>query len=336
MATRPRASRTKDAALDPAAALALLESMLTIRRFEEKAIQLFERGLIRGNVHPCIGQEAVSAGVCAVLRRDDYMTSTHRGHGNCLAKGADAGRMMAELLGKATGYCQGKGGSMHIADFEGGNLGANGIVGGGFPIAVGAAIGIQNRGSDQVVVCFFGDGAASQGTFHESLNLAALWKLPVLFVCENNQYAISTPLQESAAHPLLADRGAAYGIPGLRVDGNDAVEVCRRAGEAVARARRGQGPSLLDCLTYRFYGHFTGDAGHGIRYRTREEMDAWKARCPIAALQRRLTAAGVLTEAQAKALDDRVTARIEDAVRFAEASPWPAPQDALHDVFSEI
>jgi pyruvate dehydrogenase E1 component alpha subunit len=263
------------------------------------------------------------------------MTSTHRGHGNCLAKGADAGRMMAELLGKASGYCKGKGGSMHIADFEGGNLGANGIVGGGFPIAVGAGMSIQNRASDQVVACFFGDGAASQGTFHESLNLAALWRLPVLFVCENNQYAISTPLQESAAHPQLADRGVAYGIPGVRVDGNDVLEVHRTAGEAAARARRGEGPTLLDCLTYRFYGHFTGDAGHGIRYRTREEMDGWKARCPIATLRQRLLAAGALSEPQAKAMDERVTARIEAAVRFAEASPWPAPEDALQDVFTE-
>jgi len=320
---------------DPKLALELLERMLLIRRFEEKAVELFERGRIRGNVHPCIGQEAVSAGVCAALRPDDYMTSTHRGHGNCLAKGAEPRRMMAELLGKATGYCKGKGGSMHIADFAGGNLGANGIVGGGVPIAVGAGLSIQNRGGDQVVVCFFGDGAASQGTFHEGLNLAALWKLPVLFVCENNQYAISTPVQESAAHPRLADRGAAYGIPGVRVDGNDALEVCRAAREAAARARRGEGPALLDCLTYRFYGHFTGDAGHGIRYRSREEMEAWRARCPILHLRERLRAAGHLSEGEARAMEARVAAVVEDAVRFADESPWPAPEDALQDVFQD-
>jgi TPP-dependent pyruvate/acetoin dehydrogenase alpha subunit len=190
--------------------LGMYEQMLTIRKFEEKAIDLFEHGQIRGNVHPCIGQEAVSVGVCASLRRDDYMTSTHRGHGNCLAKGADPRLMMAELLGRETGYCKGKGGSMHIADFAGGNLGANGIVGGGLPIAAGAGISIRNRGTDQVVVCFFGDGASNQGTFHESLDLAALWKLPVLFVCENNLYALSTPLEESALLPQIAERARAF------------------------------------------------------------------------------------------------------------------------------
>jgi TPP-dependent pyruvate/acetoin dehydrogenase alpha subunit len=336
VSTRPgrrKAPKRETVPLEPKLALELLERMLLIRRFEEKAVELFEHGQIRGNVHPCIGQEAVSAGVCQALRRDDYMTSTHRGHGNCLAKGAEPRRMVAELVGKATGYCKGKGGSMHIADFEGGNLGANGIVGGGFPIAVGAGLSIQNRGSDQVVVCFFGDGAASQGTFHEGLNLAALWKLPVLFVCENNQYAISTPVQESAAHPMLADRGAAYGIPGVRVDGNDALEVYQAAGEAAARARRGEGPTLLDCLTYRSYGHFTGDAGHGIRYRSKEEMDAWKARCPILRLRERLVAGGLLSESEARAMEARVAAVIEDAVRFADASPWPKPEDALQDVF---
>ena len=321
-------------AVDTSLQLAMYEQMLTIRRFEEKAIELFERGLIRGNVHPCIGQEAVSVGVCANLRRDDYMTSTHRGHGNCLAKGAEPGRMMAELLGRKTGYCKGKGGSMHIADFDGGNLGANGIVGGGFPIATGAGIGIQNRGTDQVAVCFFGDGAANQGTFHESLNLAALWKLPVLYVCENNQYALSTPLHESVGIPELSERSRAYGIPGVRVDGNDVLEVFTKVEEAVRRARAGEGPTLLDCLTYRFFGHFTGDRGHGITYRSKEEMEAWRARCPIARLRKRLLADGALTEVAAAAVEARAETTIAAAVQYGLDSPWPSPEEALQDVFA--
>lgn len=314
--------------------LAMYERMLTIRRFEETAIQLFERGLIRGNVHPCIGQEAVSVGVCAALRRDDYMTSTHRGHGNCLAKGADPKLMAAELLGKTTGYCKGKGGSMHIADFEGGNLGANGIVGGGLPIAVGAGISIQNRGTDQVAVCFFGDGASNQGTFHESLNFAALWKLPVLFVCENNLYALSTPLKEATALPRISDRAMAYGIPGIHVDGNDVLAVYAHAQEAVGRARRGDGPTLLDCATYRFFGHFTGDPGRGVTYRSKEEMEEWLERCPIKKLCRYLTDSGAMNDATAREIAARVEAVTEAAVAFAESSPWPSPEDALQDVFA--
>ena len=314
--------------------LAMYERMLTIRRFEETAIQLFERGLIRGNVHPCIGQEAVSVGVCAVLRRDDYMTSTHRGHGNCLAKGADPKLMAAELLGKTTGYCKGKGGSMHIADFEGGNLGANGIVGGGLPIAVGAGISIQNRGTDQVAVCFFGDGASNQGTFHESLNFADLWKLPVLFVCENNLYALSTPLKEATALPRISDRAMAYGIPGIHVDGNDVRAVYAHAQEAVGRARRGDGPTLLDCATYRFFGHFTGDPGRGVTYRSKEEMEEWLERCPIKKLCRYLTDSGAMNDATAREIAARVEAVTEAAVAFAESSPWPSPEDALQDVFA--
>ncbi|HSB80706.1 MAG TPA: thiamine pyrophosphate-dependent dehydrogenase E1 component subunit alpha [Candidatus Methylomirabilis sp.] len=318
---------------DTSLQLAMFEQMLTIRRFEEKAIELFEKGLIRGNVHPCIGQEAVSVGICANLRRDDYMTSTHRGHGNCLAKGADPRLMMAELLGRETGYCKGKGGSMHIADFEGGNLGANGIVGGGLPIATGAGISIQNRETDQVVVCFFGDGAANQGTFHESLNLAALWKLPVVYVCENNQYALSTPLRESVGLPEISERARAYGITGVRVDGNDVLEVYAKAGEAVRRARAGEGPTLLDCLTYRFFGHFTGDRGHGITYRSKEEMEEWRGRCPIARLRKRLLATGALNEAGAAAIEARAESAIAAAAQFGLDSPWPSPGEALQDVF---
>ena len=321
-------------ASDAALIVAMYERMLIIRQFEERAVALFERGQIRGNVHPCIGQEAVSVGVCANLRRDDYMTSTHRGHGDCLAKGADPKRMMAELLGRATGYCKGKGGSMHIADFDGGNLGANGIVGGGFPIATGAGIGIQNRGTDQVVVCFFGDGAANQGTFHESLNLAALWKLPVLYVCENNQYALSTPLQESVGLPELSERARGYGIPGVRVDGNDVLAVHAAAGEAVRRARAGEGPTLLDCLTYRFFGHFTGDKGHGITYRTKQEMDEWRTRCPIAQFRRRLLDGALATDEQLTTIEAHVETLIAAAAQYGLDSPWPSPDEATQDVFA--
>jgi pyruvate dehydrogenase E1 component alpha subunit len=320
-------------ASDAALIVAMYERMFMIRQFEEQAIALFERGHIRGNVHPCIGQEAVSVGVCANLRRDDYMTSTHRGHGNCLAKGADPKRMMAELLGRATGYCKGKGGSMHIADFDGGNLGANGIVGGGFPIATGAAIGIQNRGTDQVVVCFFGDGAANQGTFHESLNLAALWKLPVLYVCENNQYALSTPLRESVGLPELSERARGYGIPGARVDGNDVLAVHAAAGEAVRRARAGEGPTLLDCLTYRFFGHFTGDKGYGITYRTKQEMEEWRSRCPIVRFRRHVLDAAIATDEQLAKVEKQVEARIAAAAQYGLDSPWPSPEEAIEDVF---
>lgn len=311
----------------------MYEQMLTIRRFEEKAIELFEHNLIRGNVHPCIGQEAVSVGICSNLRREDFMVNTHRGHGNCIAKGADLKRMMAELLGKSTGYCKGKGGSMHIADFEGGNLGANGIVGGGLPIAVGAGISIQNRGTDQVVACFFGDGASNQGTFHESLNLAALWRLPVVFVCENNLYALSTPVREAISVPHISDRAMAYGIPGFNIDGNDVIEVYSKMKEARERAKAGEGPTLLDCITYRFFGHFTGDPGRGITYRSKEEMDQWQNRCPIKKLRERLIKEKMMTEEMEKTIESNVKASIEKAVQFAKESPFPLPDEAVQDLF---
>jgi pyruvate dehydrogenase E1 component alpha subunit len=319
--------------LDQNQCLELYEKMVTIRMFEEKAIELFEHNLIRGNIHPCIGQEAVSVGVCSALRRDDYMVNTHRGHGNCIAKGADLRLMMAELMGKSTGYCKGKGGSMHIADFEGGNLGANGIVGGGIPIAVGAGISIQNRGTDQVVACFFGDGATNQGTFHESLNLASLWKLPVIFICENNQYALSTPIREAISISRISERAAAYGIPGMSIDGNDIVDVCLKTKETVERARAGIGPTLLDCITYRFFGHFTGDPGRGIAYRSKEEMDQWLDRCPIKRFRERILKEKMVTEEEEKRIQTGVKASIEEAVRFAEESPLPSAEEATEDLF---
>lgn len=319
--------------LDQKFCLKMYEQMLTIRRFEEKAIELFEHNLIWGNVHPCIGQEAVSVGVCSNLRRDDFMVNTHRGHGNCIAKGAELRLMMAELLGKLTGYCKGKGGSMHIADFEGGNLGANGIVGGGIPIAVGAGISIQNRGTDQVVVCFFGDGASNQGTFHESLNLAALWKLPVIFVCENNLYALSTPVQEALPVPHISDRATAYGMPGYSVDGNDVTEVYTKTKEAIEKARTGEGPTLLDCLTYRFFGHFTGDPGRGSTYRTKEEMEKWLLRCPIRQFKEQLIKEKIMDGNMDQIIDTEVKDTIEAAVQFAKESPLPSPEEAIQDLF---
>jgi pyruvate dehydrogenase E1 component alpha subunit len=320
--------------LDKEFCLRMYKQMLTIRMFEEKAIELFEHNLIRGNVHPCIGQEAVSVGVCSNLRRDDYMLNTHRGHGNCIAKGADLKLMMAELLGKATGYCKGKGGSMHIADFEGGNLGANGIVGGGIPIAVGAGISIQNRGTDQVVACFFGDGATNQGTFHESLNLAALWKLPVIFVCENNLYALSTPIREAVSISCISDRAIGYGMPGTSLNGNDVIEVYTKTKEAVERARVGKGPTLLDCITYRFFGHFTGDPGRGITYRSKEEMDEWLNRCPIKQLKEQLLQEKIITEETGGEIEANVKASIEEGVRFAKESPFPSAEEAVQDLFN--
>ncbi|MGQ9777781.1 MAG: thiamine pyrophosphate-dependent dehydrogenase E1 component subunit alpha [Thermodesulfobacteriota bacterium] len=319
--------------IDKTLYLKMFEQMLTIRSFEEKAIELFEHNLIRGNIHPCIGQEAVSVGVCLALRRDDYMLNTHRGHGNCIAKGADLKRMMAELLGKSTGYCKGKGGSMHIADFEGGNLGANGIVGGGLPIAVGAGISIQNRGTDQVVACFFGDGAVNQGTFHESMNLAAIWKLPVIFICENNQYALSTPIREAISILKISDRALAYGIPGITIDGNDVTEVYIQMREAVERARSGEGPTLLDCVTYRFFGHFTGDPGRGITYRSREEMEEWLGRCPIKRLREYLFREGLISDEKEEEIRSNVKRSIEEAVRFAQESHFPDSEEATQDLF---
>ncbi len=319
--------------VDKKVCIKMYEQMLTIRRFEEKAIELFEHNLIRGNIHLCIGQEAVSVGICSNLRREDFMVNTHRGHGNCIAKGADLKRMMAELLGKSTGYCKGKGGSMHIADFEGGNLGANGIVGGGLPIAVGAGISIQNRGTDQVVACFFGDGASNQGTFHESLNLAALWRLPVVFVCENNLYALSTPVREAISVPHISDRAMAYGIPGFNIDGNDVIEVYSKMKEARERAKAGEGPTLLDCITYRFFGHFTGDPGRGITYRSKEEMEQWQNRCPIKKLRERLIKEKMMTEEMEKTIEANVKASIEKAVQFAKESPFPLPDEAVQDLF---
>ncbi len=318
-------------AVDREKLLGMYTTMVTIRQFEGRVAELFATGKIPGFVHLYIGEEAVATGVCAHLRRDDFITSTHRGHGHLIAKGGDPRLMMAELFGKRTGYCKGKGGSMHIADVELGILGANGIVGGGPPIAAGAALSARYRGTDQVVACFFGDGAANQGTFHEAANLAAIWKLPVVFVCENNHYGISLHQGKHMAVADVADRARAYDMPGVAVDGMDVMAVYEAAGEAVKRARAGDGPSLIECKTYRFRGHFEGDPEV---YRSRDEVAEWQKRDPIATFRARLLEMQVLTEDKVRAIDEAARARIDEAVSFAEGSPLPEFEELFEDVYA--
>jgi pyruvate dehydrogenase E1 component alpha subunit len=309
----------------------LLRQMVTIRAFEEMAEQLYALGKVHGTMHLSIGMEASAVGAVAALRPDDLILSTHRGHGHCIAKGADLNRMMAEFMGKETGYCRGRGGSMHIADVAGGNLGANGVVGGGLATAMGVGLGLRLQESDRVVLCFFGDGAANLGSFHESLNMAAIWRLPVVFVCENNQYAMSCSVKRAFAIERISDRAAAYGMPGVTVDGNDLLAVYRAVGEAVARARSGGGPSLVENVTYRWRGHSKSDAN---RYRTPEEIEAWKAKCPIKRFRARLIEDGLLSEAEAERIEREAALAIEAAVAFAEASPEPALETIEEGVYA--
>ena len=308
----------------------IYERMRLIRTFEDKVAELFAQGLLPGFVHLYAGEEAIAVGVCAHLTDRDYITSTHRGHGHCIAKGVDVNAMMAELFGKATGACKGKGGSMHIADVSKGMLGANGIVGGGGPLACGSALTARVTGSDSVTVCFFGDGAAEQGTMHEAMNLAAIWKLPVVFVCENNLYAESTPWFYHCAAKEIADRGTAYNIPGVLVDGTDVFAVYEAAGEAVGRARRGEGPTLIEARAFRYYGHFQGDP---LTYRTPEEEAEYRRRDPIDQFRRRVLERTLLTAAELDAIDARAREIVEAAVRFAQESPYPAPEECLTDVY---
>lgn len=309
----------------------MLSKMHRIRAFEEKADQLFALGKVHGTMHLSIGQEASAVGAVSALRSDDYMAATHRGHGQCIAKEADIRRMMAEFLGKETGYCRGRGGSMHIADVESGNLGATGVVGAGLATAVGAALSIKLRGTDQVVLCFFGDGAANLGIFHESLNLAAIWKLPVVFVCENNQYAMSMSVEKAFPIENIADRAAAYAMPGTVVDGNDVLAVHEAVAQAVDRARLGEGPSLIECKTYRWKGHSKSDQE---RYRTREEVTAWKKKDPIPRFEAHLIEQGVLTAEQAEKIAKEARALIEEAVAFAESSPEPRVEEISEGVYA--
>ncbi len=307
--------------------------MFTIRRFEEKVNELFLGGEIPGFVHLYIGEEAIATGVMANLRKTDYITSTHRGHGHTIAKGADLNRMMAEIFGKATGYCKGKGGSMHIADFTIGMLGANGVVGGGYNLAVGAGLAAKLRGQDQVSVCFFGDGASNRGTFHEGLNMAAAWKLPVIFVCENNQWASTTPYRTTTSVENIADRATGYGIPGVVVDGNNVFAVYEAAQAAVEHARSGGGPTLLETKTYRIKGHFVGDPE---MYRTREEVQQqFETNDPLNNFKQAVLNANSLTEKDLEEIETAVQAAIEEAVDFARESPFPKPEELFEDLYVE-
>jgi len=306
-------------------------TMLKIRLFEEKVMEMFAAGKIPGFVHLYIGEEASGTGVCACLRDSDYITSTHRGHGHLIAKGGDLKRMMAEILGRSTGYCKGKGGSMHIADLDLAILGANGIVGGGPPLAAGAGLAIKYRGEDNVVACFFGDGASNQGTTHEAMNLASCWKLPVVFVNENNLYGISCCTAKSMCVADIADRAAAYDIPGVVVDGNDPVAVYEAVHEAVKRARAGEGPSLIECKTYRHRGHFEGDP---CVYRPQEELEEWKAKDPIPRMGAKLIELKLADQGKLDAIRAGLVKELAEAVAFAEQSPLPKPGELLEDVYA--
>jgi TPP-dependent pyruvate/acetoin dehydrogenase alpha subunit len=309
----------------------IYQTMNQIRAFELKAQSLFEENKLRGSVHLYAGEEAIAAGVCSLLREEDYITSTHRGHGHCIAKGATLDRSMAELMGKATGYCKGRSGSMHIADFTKGNLGANAIVGGGIPIAVGAGLASKLRKDDRVAVAFFGDGASNQGTFHESLNLASLWKLPVLFVCENNGFGISVPLWQSTSVEKISVRSVGYDMAGVTVDGNDAYAVYDETQKAIERARSGGGPTLIECITYRHLGHWTGDPQP---YRSREAVEDWKEnRDPIRMMRERLVADGDFTAEELDGIERAAFQEAEDAAQYALDSPDPDPAQVLDDVF---
>jgi len=311
--------------------LEAFKKMMLIRKFEEGAEDSYTRGLIHGTMHLSIGQEASAVGSCMALTDEDKITSTHRGHGHCVAKGADLGKMFAEFFGKETGYCKGRGGSMHIADPAKGNLGANGIVGGGLPIAVGAALSAKRLGTGSVTICFFGDGANNEGAFHEALNMAAVWKLPVVFVCENNKYGMSTSIERSTAVKNIADRAASYAMPGVTVDGNDFSAVTEAVDAAVARARAGDGPSLVENVTYRWRGHSKSDRN---RYRTKDEIAEWMERDPIATMAAMLMDHKIIDEDGVATLEAETTQIIKDAIAFANNSADPNVGEATRDVYT--
>lgn len=311
----------------------MYKTLVRIRKFESRAVDLFAEGQIPGFLHSYLGEEAIATGVCANLRKTDFITSTHRGHGHIIAKGGDTKYMMAELYGRTTGYCKGKGGSMHIADRDLGILGANGIVGAGQDIAVGAGLAIRYRGTDQVAACFFGDGSTNQGTFHEALNLASVWKLPVIFVCENNHFGISMSQSKHQAIQDIADRAASYGFPGIAVDGNDVMAVYEVAKEAVDRARKGQGPTLIECKTWRWRGHFEGDPG---TYKDPKEQEAWMDKEPVGRYRTFLEENGVMTSDETSAIDTMIDDEIDAAIAYASESPLPKPEDVVKDVYTDI
>ena len=314
----------------------MLRRMMRIRHFEEAVISMVERGEIVGAAHSYIGEEAVAVGACLALRDDDWMTGNHRSHGHPIAKGGDVNKAMAELLGKSTGFCKGKGGSMHLADFSIGILGESGILGSSIPTAVGAALGSMLQGNDRVAVPFFGDGASNEGAFHESLNLAAIWKLPVIFLCENNQYAVTSSFKQMVASDNIADRSAAYDIPGVLVDGQDVIAMHEAVTQAVARARAGQGPSLIEGRTYRYYEHSLG-LGRIVRdaYRDDEELEDWKKRDPIQLHKERLLEQGIATQEEIDQMENEIKIQIEEAITFARESPYPEPSELFEDMFAD-
>lgn len=315
--------------------MAFYETMFKMRRFEEETFEFYKKGMMAGLAHLYMGEEAIATGVCAALKEDDYIGSTHRGHGHLVARGAEIDRMMAEILGKKTGYSNGKGGSMHIMAMDKGILGANGIVGGEIPIATGAAYTAKYKGTDQVAVSFMGDSSTNEGTFHESINMAAAWDLPCVYVIENNLYGISVDIRDVTNTPDLAVRAKAYDIPGVVVDGMDVIAVYEAALEAVERARRGEGPTLIECKTYRWQGHHVGDPATYRKRRSETEKEDWMARCPVAALRKEMLEAGIVKEDEIVALEEKVEAEIQEAVKFAADSPYPDPEEAFTDVFKE-
>jgi len=313
--------------------LKMYQDMLKIRYFENKITDLYSKGLMPGLAHLYIGEEAIAVGVCNNLTERDFAVSTHRGHGHLIAQGCDLKRMMAEVLGKEDGYCKGKGGTMHIADFSKGILGANGIVGAGIPIATGSAYSTKVRGTDQVTISFFGDAASNQGTFHESINMAAAWKLPVIYVCENNLYGISVDIRKVTNTKDIATRALAYNIPGVVVDGNDVLEVYRVTKEAVERARKGEGPTLIEGKTYRWKGHHVGDPGRV--YRLDKETKEWMERCPIKTYRERLLNESVATDKELVIIEEDIKQMVEEAANFAIKSPYPKEEEAFEDLFIE-
>ena len=321
--------------LDNTMLMEMLRRMLRIRHFEEAVIKLVERGEIVGAAHSYIGEEAVAVGACMALRDDDWITGNHRSHGHPIAKGGDVNKAMAELLGKSTGFCKGKGGSMHLADFSIGILGESGILGSSIPTAVGAALGSQLQGNDRVAVPFFGDGASNEGAFHESINLAAVWNLPVIFLCENNQYAVTSSFKKMVAVENIADRAASYAIPGVLVDGQDVIAMYEAVSEAVTRARAGQGPSLIEGRTYRYEDHSLG-LGRIVRdsYRDDAEVEEWKRRDPIDIHKKRLLEQNIATQEEIDQVENEVKQQIEDAITFARESPYPEPSALFEDMYA--
>lgn len=319
--------------LQPEKAIEMYRTMRLIRRFEERVIDLVNANAIAGVTHEYIGEEAIAVGVCSALRTNDVISSTHRGHGHIIAKGGDVRRMIAELFGRVTGYNRGKGGSMHIADLSLGIYGANGIVAAGVPIAAGAAWASRIQKSGVVAATFFGDGGANQGVVHETMNLAGIWKLPILFICENNRYAVTTPASYSIAGPGVSERAAAYGFPGVRIDGMRVDEVYGAVSEAVERARSGEGPTLIECMAYRYQGHFTAERALSLTYRNAEEIEFWRAKDPIVTWGIALEERGLLNAEGREKINAEIERLLDEAVEFGHQSAWPEPEESLTGMY---